>query len=62
MGVDVSVSDEVFLNAEIFGGFTVRFVPYKSRQDLHVQRTNTQHVGTIHRGILVISSETLTPS
>lgn len=55
MGVDVGVS-------ELFGGFTIRLVPYKSRQDLSVQGTHTQLIKNVYRGMLVISSETLTQS
>lgn len=62
MGVDVGVSEEVLLNTELFGGFTIRLVPYKSRQDLSVQGTHTQLVKTVYRGMLVISSEMLTQS
>lgn len=48
--------EEVFLNAELSGGFTVRHMPYKSRQDLNVQGTHTQQIETIYQGYLVILS------
>jgi len=51
MGVDVGVSEEVLLNTELFGGFTIRLVPYKSRQDLSVQGTHTQLVETLLRDV-----------
>lgn len=62
VGLDMGVSEEVFLNTELFSGFTIRLVPYKNRQDLSVQSTHTQHVETIYQGMLVIRSETLTQS
>lgn len=63
MCVDVGVSEEVLMNTGRFGGgFTIGLVPYTSRQDLSVQGTHTQLVETIYRGMLVISSETLTQS